>query len=1572
MAISTVSINNTPQANGDSYTKTEDEVSGVYCFDVMSNDLGGNAKILWSLDDSATDSAGALDLIATDVGENILNTDDTSLNGAKIWIENGKVRYDTSSLNATFSAAIGALAAGETLTDSFTYAIRMANGTLAWTTAKIIYAGANDGVTVTSAPHNGSLTEDAAASIGGTIAFTDPDASDTHTATVTGSPAPGSALGTFVLGSVSEAPGAQNGSVGWTYTVNNAAAQYLAVGETATQSYTITIVDNNGASTTTTVTVTVTGLNDGVSITSGAQGGSLGEDAGASIGGSISFADVDLSDGHGAGFNGPGALGTFVLGSVSEAAGAASGSVDWTYTVNNNAAQYLAQGESAVETYVVTISDGYGETATQNVQVTITGSNDGVSVTAADDDGSLSEDAGASIGGSIAFTDADLSDGHSADFDGPSGALGTFALGSVNEAAGAANGSVGWTYAVDNAAAQYLGAGESAVETYTVTITDDFGATATQSVAVTINGLNDGVSIGGGVLSGSVIEESADYQEVGSFAFGDVDLTDTHSVSVAPNGSGYLGSLNALVSNDSTGDGAGQVNWRFQVPNAALQYLGEGETLIQSYTVTVDDGESGGATQTITVTLTGDNDVVAVTSGAQADSLSEDAGASVGGSITFSDIDLSDTHGASVSGGPVAALGTFALGAVSEAPSAANGSVGWTYAVNNAAAQYLANGETVVETYTILISDGHGSSITESVQVTITGNNDDVFVTAGGDVDGDVTEDTIPTRATGSFAFTDVDLSDAHSVSVAADGSGYLGSLNAIVSNDSTGDGSGQINWRFNVDNAALQYLGEGETIVQTYTVTVDDGESSTATETVSITITGDNDGVSITSGAQDGSLSEDAGASIGGSVAFTDADLSDGHTAGFTGPGAPLGTFALAPVSEAAGAANGSVGWTYTVTNSAAQYLAVGESVVETYVVTITDDFGETATQNVQVTITGNNDVVSITSGAQSGSLSEDAGASVGGSVTFTDADLTDGHSATVTAAPITTLGTFALAPVSEAPNAANGSVGWTYNVDNAAAQYLAAGESVVETYTVTVDDSHGSTATQNVVVTITGSNDGPNISAGAGDSDGASLTESNIALTTGGSLTVVDPDLSNSVNTVVSSVSASGTTGGLSNATLLGMLGISSGGNANPANPGSANNLGWAFNSAPQAFNFLGTGQSLVLTYTLTSTDNAGASDTQTVTITINGTNDAAVIGGAASGSVVEATPSNAGTPQVQGTLTSTDVDNPNNTFTASSGNSTYGSFTMTAGGLWTYNLNNANTAVDALNAGQTLTDTFSVTSVDGTSQTVTVTINGATDVVAVTPPTPFTGGGDSNDHDTDLAASAAAVGPVTINDGNSNTIRHGSNTDGDVIHGDNGTDTIYGHDGVDNIFGDNGSDMSLYGQAGNDFIYGGSGGDEIFGGSGDDTIYGNDTPVSNESGDAGDDIYGGSGMDTIYGQGANDDIWGGFGADQLSGGGGADTFHFIDVRDTNDTISDFVLGTDLLDFQGIDANSATSPANEAFTWNGTTATAHGLWFVVSGGNTVIYGDTDGNAATAEFMVTLTGVDLTGQTTAPAGWLL
>ena len=156
---------------------------------------------------------------------------------------------------------------------------------------------------------------------------------------------------------------------------------------------------------------------------------------------------------------------------------------------------------------------------------------------------------------------------------------------------------------------------------------------------------------------------------------------------------------------------------------------------------------------------------------------------------------------------------------------------------------------------------------------------------------------------------------------------------------------------------------------------------------------------------------------------------------------------------------------------------------------------------------------------------------------------------------------------------------------------------------------------------------------------------------------------------------------------------------------------------NAAVQALN---AGQTLTDSFTVTTVDGTA----QLVTITINGANDAAVITGAASGSVTEAggvangTP---GTPTATGNLNSTDVDNPNDAWTAvatatASANG-YGTYTLTAAGVWTYTLDNSNAAVQALNVGGTLTDTFTATTVDGTAQLVTITINGANDAAVIT---------------------------------------------------------------------------------------------------------------------------------------------------------------------------------------------------------------------------------------------------------------
>ena len=131
---------------------------------------------------------------------------------------------------------------------------------------------------------------------------------------------------------------------------------------------------------------------------------------------------------------------------------------------------------------------------------------------------------------------------------------------------------------------------------------------------MTVTGANDAVVITSGPESGSVAEQpnttgssSLDTTTpvpTGTLAFTDVDLSDTHPVSVAVDSAVWSGdpfssrptTLNDLQTalddalHDSTGTGAGGVDWTFAIPDKDLDFLGAGETLTVTYDVTVSDG----------------------------------------------------------------------------------------------------------------------------------------------------------------------------------------------------------------------------------------------------------------------------------------------------------------------------------------------------------------------------------------------------------------------------------------------------------------------------------------------------------------------------------------------------------------------------------------------------------------------------------------------------------------------------------------------------------------------------------------------------------------------------------------------------------------------------------------------------------------------------------------------------------------------------------------------------------------------------------------------------------------------
>ena len=75
-----------------------------------------------------------------------------------------------------------------------------------------------------------------------------------------------------------------------------------------------------------------------------------------------------------------------------------------------------------------------------------------------------------------------------------------------------------------------------------------------------------------------------------------------------------LGALTAVKNSDTTGTGTGgQLTWTYTVANSAVEYLADDETKVESFTITLDDGNGGLITRQINVTITGTNDVPVIT-----------------------------------------------------------------------------------------------------------------------------------------------------------------------------------------------------------------------------------------------------------------------------------------------------------------------------------------------------------------------------------------------------------------------------------------------------------------------------------------------------------------------------------------------------------------------------------------------------------------------------------------------------------------------------------------------------------------------------------------------------------------------------------------------------------------------------------------------------------------------------------------------------------------------------------------------------------------------------------------------
>src|SRR5947209_4994245 len=509
-----------------------------------------------------------------------------------------------------------------------------------------------------------------------------------------------------------------------------------------------------------------------------------------------------------------------------------SGQIGWSFAAPDSDFDFLATNERLVLTYNVTVTDNHGGTATQTVTVTVTGSEDrpvfDIAVPV-----SVTEQAGHTLSFSpdtahvaLGFSDPDLDNRHTATVIGATavgntsgllpGALRTaelmafYHVDNLVEPTALADGTINTTFSAPDLAFDYLAEGETVTIDYTVQLDDHAGGVTTQDVAVTVTGTNDAPTYLSAPQSAHFTEGQATTLSAdGELFFADLDLSDTHTVSTSvvsatrssgaplPITDAQLVAALGTTLEDSTGHAVGDVDWNFAIPNSEISFLGNGETLTVVYDVNVTDPSGATATQTVTVTILGTNSAPVISSGPESASLSEQADTTGSatldtttpvptGTLNFTDADTGDTHtvattlasaawsgGSTVPSGTITAAQTALATTLNDSVGTGTGSVDWTFGIADNQLDFLADGETLTLTYDVGISDA-SETATQTVTVTVTGTNDAVVITSGpdsGSVDelADTTASSTSDSTTGTLAFSDVDLSDSHTVQVSLD-----------------------------------------------------------------------------------------------------------------------------------------------------------------------------------------------------------------------------------------------------------------------------------------------------------------------------------------------------------------------------------------------------------------------------------------------------------------------------------------------------------------------------------------------------------------------------------------------------------------------------------------------------------------------------------------------------------------------------------------------------------------------------------------------------------------------------------
>ncbi|MEX2505303.1 MAG: Ig-like domain-containing protein, partial [Pseudohongiellaceae bacterium] len=290
-----------------------------------------------------------------------------------------------------------------------------------------------------------------------------------------------------------------------------------------------------------------------------------------------------------------------------------------------------------------------------------------------------------------------------------------------------------------------------------------------------------------------------------------------------------------LTSASSTGGGSVSIVSDALVfdPDGQFDHLTRGQLEDVTLVYSISDGNGGIDTNTATVTVEGDNTIPLavndkVTVGEDVNRVVIDVLAN----DTDPDVnELLNIKSANITSGDGSVLSE-------------DNNVVWE---SGGEYQYLAEGESASVTLAYTMEDSFGASDTASVALVVEGSNDAPVLLAassGGSITEqfEVKDSTFSHELTSTFQFSDIDLTDAHTITVTAAGSGYLGSLAATKVSDSTEGGNGEVRWDFAVQDQQLDSMRDGQIKEQTYTVTVEDGNGGEASHAVTVTLNGNFD----------------------------------------------------------------------------------------------------------------------------------------------------------------------------------------------------------------------------------------------------------------------------------------------------------------------------------------------------------------------------------------------------------------------------------------------------------------------------------------------------------------------------------------------------------------------------------------------------------------------------------------------------------------------------------------------------------------------------------------------------------